>query len=164
MPEISIEIDLSAPPERVWSVLTEFASYPEWNPYQSIEGKAEPLAIVRVSSRRLDGSAFPTARAGIWKFEPNVRLELLSGIPLWFTSTRFFHLSTSPGGTLHRHGARFSGIWAGWQFSHGHKIERLKPIYEAFQQALIQRLAGRKAPQPFSKNRHARRAQKAKRW
>lgn len=163
MPEILLEIDLAAPPERVWAVLTDFARYPEWNPYQTIEGKAEPLAIVRVSSRGLDGRAFPTARAGVWKFEPNVRLEFLSGIPLWFTSTRVFQLSPSPGGTLLKHGARFSGLWAGWQFSHGHKIERLKPIYEAFQQALTNRLAGRKPSQPFSKNRHSRRASNAKR-
>jgi len=162
MPELTMEIDLAAPPERVWSVLTDFAAYPEWNPYQSIDGKAEPLAVVTVSSRGLDGRAFPTARAGIWKLEPNRRLELGNGFPLWFASTRFFHLSESGRGTLLTHGARFSGLWAAWRFSHGHKIERLKPLYEAFGQALAQRLAGRKAPQPFQKNRHSRRASKAK--
>jgi uncharacterized protein YndB with AHSA1/START domain len=30
MPELTMEIDLAAPPERVWSVLTDFAAYPEW--------------------------------------------------------------------------------------------------------------------------------------
>ena len=162
MPELIIEIALDAPPERVWSVLTDFAAYPEWNPYQTIEGKAEPMAVVTVSSRALDGSAFPTTRAGIWKFEPNEKLELLNGFPLWFASARFFHLAPSDRGTLLTHGVRFSGIWAAWRFSHGHKIERLMPFYEAFDHALVQRLAGRKAPGPFQKNRHSRRASKAK--
>ncbi len=162
MPELTIELDLAASPERVWSVLTDFAAYPEWNPYQTIEGTAEPLAVVIVSTRALDGRLFPTTRAGIWKFEPNERLEFLNGLPLWFSSTRFFHLSPSAKGTLLKHGVRFSGIWAAWRFSHSHKIERLAPLYEAFGQALVQRLAGRKAPQLFQKNRHSRRASKAK--
>ena len=162
MPELTVEIDLAAPPERVWSVLTDFAAYPEWNPYQTIDGKAESMAVVTLSLRGLDGRIFPTARAGIWKFEPNAKLEFLNGFPFWFSSTRFFHLSPSSRGTLLKHGARFSGLWAAWRFSHGHKIERLKPLYEAFGQALELRLSGRKAPKPFQKNRHSRRASKAK--
>jgi hypothetical protein len=162
MPELTIEIDLAASPERVWSVLTDFSKYPSWNPYQTIEGNAEPLAVVVVSSRRLDGHALPTARAAIWKFEPHTRLEFLSGTPLWFASTRFFHLSPSARGTLLKHGVRFSGIWAVWRFSHGHKIERLKPFYEAFGQAIVYQLAGRKPPKPFQNNRRSRRASKAK--
>jgi len=162
MPDLSMQIDLAAPPERVWSVLTDFPAYPEWNPYQTIAGKAEPLAVVTLSSRRPDGRAFPTTRVGIWKFEPNAKLEFFNGLPMWFASTRFFHLTPSARGTLLTHGVRFSGIWARWQFSHSHKIDRLKPFYEAFEQALVSRLGGKKTPNPFQKNRHSRRASKAK--
>jgi hypothetical protein len=31
--EIRTEIDINAPPERVWSLLTDFAAFPTWNPF-----------------------------------------------------------------------------------------------------------------------------------
>jgi hypothetical protein len=31
--QLSAEIDIDATPERVWQVLTDFAAYPEWNPF-----------------------------------------------------------------------------------------------------------------------------------
>ena len=38
--EVRTETVIDAPPEVVWRVLTEFASYPDWNPFiRSIEGK-----------------------------------------------------------------------------------------------------------------------------
>jgi uncharacterized protein YndB with AHSA1/START domain len=31
--ELHSEIEINAPAERVWEVLTDFASYPKWNPF-----------------------------------------------------------------------------------------------------------------------------------
>jgi hypothetical protein len=33
MKEIHTEIEINAPAEKVWQVLTDFAAYPEWNPF-----------------------------------------------------------------------------------------------------------------------------------
>lgn len=42
MKEIRTEIGINASPQRVWEVLTDFALYPDWNPFiRKIRGKAE---------------------------------------------------------------------------------------------------------------------------
>jgi hypothetical protein len=33
MKQLHTEIEINAPAERVWEVLTDFASYPQWNPF-----------------------------------------------------------------------------------------------------------------------------------
>jgi hypothetical protein len=38
---ISTTVDIDAPKQLVWKVLTNFAAYHEWNPYMKIEGTAE---------------------------------------------------------------------------------------------------------------------------
>ena len=40
MPVIKTTIDIAASPEMVWRVLTDFPSYPKWNPFiRSVQGK-----------------------------------------------------------------------------------------------------------------------------
>jgi hypothetical protein len=43
MKELSSSIDIDAPAHAVWEVLTDFDSYPEWNPIE-IEMRGEPVA------------------------------------------------------------------------------------------------------------------------
>lgn len=163
MMELAVEIDVPARPEKVWQVLVDFDAYAEWNPWQTISGVAERFASLRIQSRRLDGQPLETARAVIWKLEPNARLEFLSGSPLWSMSRRYFHLSASGAGTKLKHGIAFQGPAASWRFSRSHKIERLKPVYDTFGEALIRRATGKLPPMKYPENRHARRAAKAKR-
>lgn len=161
MPELSIDIYLPAPPERVWNMLTDFDAYAEWNPYQTIEGRAEAFGSIKIMWRASSGKKVPAARAVIWVFEPHARLEFFSGKPFWFASKRFFHLTPCEGGTQLRHGVKFSGLWANWRFSRDHKIERLRPHYDALGKALADRLAGRPSRKSGVGNRHSRRAQRA---
>ena len=37
---ISTNVDIDAPKQSVWDVLTDFAAYHKWNPYMQIEGLA----------------------------------------------------------------------------------------------------------------------------
>ena len=38
---ISTTVDIDAPRQLVWDVLTDFAAYHEWNPYTRIKGTAQ---------------------------------------------------------------------------------------------------------------------------
>jgi hypothetical protein len=61
MSDIHTEIEIDAPADTVWSVLTDFKAYPEWNPYTRIEGEAEVGERLRVSPGPEAGRA-PTFR------------------------------------------------------------------------------------------------------
>ncbi len=39
MKEIHTEIEINAPAGKVWRVLTDFPSYPEWNPFAAPCGR-----------------------------------------------------------------------------------------------------------------------------
>jgi hypothetical protein len=48
---LQTEIDIAATPDRVWSILTDFSAYPDWNPFiRSIRGVPEQGArlVVRI--------------------------------------------------------------------------------------------------------------------
>lgn len=60
MLEIRTAIDIAAPPERVWSVLTDFGRYPEWNPCLT-DVRGEPAAGARLAVR-VETPGGPTKR------------------------------------------------------------------------------------------------------
>lgn len=49
MTAISTAIDIDAPADTVWQVLTDFEQYPEWNPRMRIDGEAIEGATLRVA-------------------------------------------------------------------------------------------------------------------
>jgi hypothetical protein len=64
------EVEIEAPAETVWAVLTDFSSYPEWNPFiTSIEG-------IPRAGERLEVRLEPPGGKGI-----TVRPRVLSAIP-----------------------------------------------------------------------------------
>ena len=68
MIELRTEIEIDAPPERVWQVLIDFGAYPQWNPFiRSIEGEA------KVGSRLKVRIEPPGARG--MTFRPTVRVS-----------------------------------------------------------------------------------------
>lgn len=162
MPMFVVELDIPATPERVWDVLTDFSAYPEWNPLQTIEGHAELFAGLKIRTRKSEaGTVPPATRAIIWKIRAPEKLEFLSGRPFLDSTKRFFHLAPHQGGTRLRHGIVFSGAVSRWNFSHGHKLDRLEPMYRLFGDALIRRAKSSRSSPSTSGNRRTRRAAQA---
>lgn len=82
MKVLSSGIEIAAPAERVWEILTDFPSYSEWNPFmREIQGSAEVGSRLAV---RVDPS---------WSMAMTVRPRLVSVVPnrelRWFGHLMF---------------------------------------------------------------------------
>jgi len=49
MNELHTEIGIQAPAERLWQILTDFATFPQWNPrIKRASGEVEPRARLEI--------------------------------------------------------------------------------------------------------------------
>jgi len=110
--QLRTEIDIAAPAHDVWSVLTDFAAYPEWNPFiVSIQGKpvvGERLRVVISPPQQSERRSSPEV------LRSDSGKELRWRDVLWFRwlfcGEHFFRLQESgPGHTRLVHGEDFSG-------------------------------------------------------
>jgi len=113
MHSLETEIEIRASAERVWELLTEFASYPRWNPFvRSIEGE---LIVGQNLSVFIQppGSGGMRFRPTLLAVSPTRELRwkgkfLLPGV---FDGEHYFKLETAPSGdVLFRQGERFTGL------------------------------------------------------
>jgi hypothetical protein len=71
------QIEIEAPAERVWHVLTDFAAYPEWNPFiRRVDGRPEvdEQLVVRMQPSGTKGLTF---RPTVMRVEANRQLRWL---------------------------------------------------------------------------------------
>ena len=77
MKELHSEIEIDAPAERVWRLLTDFASYPQWNPFiRSISGRPIPGERLKVRLEPPGGRGM-TFKPEVLEAEPNRKLRWL---------------------------------------------------------------------------------------
>jgi hypothetical protein len=77
MREIAAEIDIEADIAKVWAVLTDFGSYPDWNPFiPSAAGQLEPGARLRVRIQP-PGARGMTFRPTVMEVDPLHELRWL---------------------------------------------------------------------------------------
>jgi hypothetical protein len=75
--ELESEVKVQASPERVWEVLTDFAAYPDWNPFiVQAGGRAAPGSRLELRMR-LPGRRPTTFRPRVLEAEPARRLRWL---------------------------------------------------------------------------------------
>ncbi len=94
MKELHSQIEIEAPAERVWQVLTDFAAYPEWNPFiRRVNGRPEvdEQLVVRM---RPSGTKGMTFRPTVMKAEPNRQLRWLGHllVPGLFDGEHIFEI------------------------------------------------------------------------
>ncbi len=111
--EITTQIDIAASPVQVWSVLTDFSSYPEWNPFiPEISGAAAEGEQLTVKIQPADGSAM-TFRPTVLVADPNKELRWLGRVMmpgLFDGEHRFVIAASGDGQSRLEHAESFGGI------------------------------------------------------
>jgi hypothetical protein len=140
--EIATELVVAAPPAVVWEVLTEFASYPSWNPFLPwISGEASPGSRVRAVALPLRGPGMHV-RARVTAVAPAAELRW-TGVLFFawlFRGRHYFVLEELPGrdnrpaATLLRHGEVLGGILT--PFLGAAMAYWMRPGFERMNQAL----------------------------
>jgi hypothetical protein len=75
--QLRTQVDVDAPPERVWQVLTDFAAYPQWNPFiVRAEGDARRGGRLTLRMQPVGGRAV-TFRPTVLEATPARRLRWL---------------------------------------------------------------------------------------
>lgn len=113
MHELRTEIEIEATPVRVWSILLDFPSYPDWNPFvRSVKGTAKEGDRLTISIQPQGGKGM-TFRPAVLTVIPNAELRwrgrfLLPGI---FDGEHYFQLNQlAPRRVRFIQGEKFSGI------------------------------------------------------
>lgn len=135
---IDTEILISAPPERVWSVLTDFASYPQWNPFiVALEGKPEWGERLRV--RMQAGGSSHVFKPVVLQATAPTRLRWLGrlGVPGLFDGEHGFELKSEVTGTRLLQTETFQGFLVPLLWSRVEPVTRAG--FEAMNRALKDR-------------------------
>ena len=75
--QLRTQVDVDAPPERVWQVLTDFAAYPQWNPF-IVRAEGDPRRGGRLTLRMQPvGGRAITFRPTVLEATPGRRLRWL---------------------------------------------------------------------------------------
>ena len=136
-PRIETEIFLPAPPDAVWSVLTDGARYKDWNPFiRAMSGKVE-------QGERLTNTMHPqggkpmTFRPVVLVADPGRELRWLGrlGLPRIFDGEHYFLLTPEGTGTCLVHGETFRGLLL-WALS----VTRFRDDFIAMNRALLARV------------------------
>jgi len=135
--EIVTSIEISAPPDRVWAILTDTKRYAEWNPeIAALNGQLVPGAVLE--NRQGYGEDqqvfWPTVRV----VDPNRELRWAGHmwVPRLFDVEHYFLLSSGgEGGTRFTQGENFCGV-ALWFLD----VNEVAPGFNAMNAALKKRV------------------------
>ena len=115
MKSLQTEIIINASAEKVWSILTDFDKFPQWNPFiVKIEG--QPVVDARLRVELKNGDGVSVFKPKVLVVEKNEVFEWLGSLPVpgIFNGQHYFKIETLGANQVKFvHGENFSGLFAG---------------------------------------------------
>jgi hypothetical protein len=145
--EVSTTIEIAAPPEEVWAVLADLASYPEWHPvFRQVSGQLVPGNRLTITSTIPTTGRTMTVKVKVVTAEPGVELRWVSTLLGVNISERWFLLSPVDGGTELVQAETYKGLGGG--SGRGGRstfalIDRIRGTFEAINEAIKQQAEAR---------------------
>ncbi|MDY3521957.1 SRPBCC domain-containing protein [Riemerella anatipestifer] len=132
--EIKTEILINATPEKVWSILTNFDNYPNWNPFiKSIKGEVKIGNKIKVSIQPPNSKEM-TFKPRVLAFETNKELRWIGHLlfkGLFDGEHKFELIDNGNGTTTFKQSEKFKGIFVGLL-----NLENTKKGFEAMNKKL----------------------------
>jgi hypothetical protein len=138
---IKTETVIHAPAERVWAEMTNFSSFPDWNPFvREATGRLEPGEKLKIRLR-LDHGMKMTFRPQVTVVEPNRELRWLAtlGRPGVFDVDRAFQIEPRDEGVLFVMSEECTGWLTPVMFASNLEAQLYRG-YDAFNEALRRRV------------------------
>lgn len=140
--QLRTEIEIDAPAQKVWAVLTDFGRYPEWNPFiTSVQGKLEVGARLDIRVCPPESSEMRLAPTLLVHDAPHeLRWRGHLFVKGLLDGEHFFQVrDTEPGHSKFVHGEDFNGLLLRFL---GRKLTQVARGFVYMNQALKRRVEG----------------------
>ncbi len=115
MKALQTKIVINATAEKVWSILTDFEKFPQWNPFiVKLEGK--PEVNTRLRAELKNGNGVSVFKPNVLVVEKSTAFEWLGSLPIpgLFNGHHYFRIEAiSNAQVKFIHGEEFTGLLAG---------------------------------------------------
>jgi hypothetical protein len=111
MKSVSATIEIGAPPLTVWAILTDLASYHEWNPlFREASGQIVVGQRITLKSVHPANGRMMTVKPKITVAEPGAELRWVASLPGIISGEHSFVFSPVSGGTRLTQSESFRGL------------------------------------------------------
>ena len=142
--QVSTTIEIDAPPERVWAVLADLASYPQWHPvFLSVTGQLAAGSTLTITTTHPTSGRAMTANVKVRTAEPGTELRWVSKLLGLTISERRFLLSPAAGGTSLVQDGTYRGLGGGRGRGTVKTVSRIQDAFAAINQAIKERAENR---------------------
>ena len=140
MKTMSATIQIDAPPEAVWAVLTDLGRYPEWNPlFREASGQVAVGSRITLQSVHPANGRMMRVRPKITVADPGAELRWVSSLPGIISGEHRFTLTPAGGGTRLEQSETFGGLLAAFSLK---TFTRAEAGFQGLNEALKKRAEG----------------------